>query len=153
MFNPLDLLMAAPALIKGLFGTVDNITKAISDQKIAAINATTERERVHANEMVLTLQSRRDVLIAESAHSKVNVYMRAAISVGPTAVLLKIFLWDKVIGSFVGCSQAAKGTCGIFVTDDMDANLWQVIMVVLGFYFVADTSTAISRMFATKASR
>lgn len=146
----LDLITAAPALFKGLFGTIDNLTKAISDQKIAAINATTEKERVRANENVLTLQARRDVMIAESAHSKVNIYMRALISVGPTSVLLKIFLWDKVIGSFVGCSQAARGTCGMFVTDPLDANLWQVIMVVLGFYFLADTSSVISRMFAAR---
>jgi hypothetical protein len=149
-FNPIDLLTAAPAFFKGLFGTVDGITKAISDQKIAAINATTEKERIHANEMVLTLQARRDVMIAESAHSKINIWMRAAISVGPTSVLLKIFLWDKVIGSFVGCSQAVKGTCGIFTTDPLDANLWQVIMVVLGFYFLADTSTIISRILGAR---
>lgn len=146
----MEWLMAVPSLISGLFGTVNGITKAISDQKIAAMNATTEQERIHANEMVLTLQSRRDVLIAESAHSKLNIVMRFLISLGPCSVLLKIFFWDKVIGSLVGCSQAARGTCGIFTTDPLDANLWQVIMVVLGFYFVADTSQSISRIFAAK---
>ena len=65
-------------------------------------------------------------------------------------MLLKIFLWDKVIGSFVGCSQAAKGTCGMFTTDALDPNLWQVVMVVLGFYFLADTSQAVSRIFASR---
>lgn len=145
-----ELITGLPGLIKGLFGSIDGITAAISNTKIAAINATTEQERIHANEMVLTLQARRDVLIAESAHSKVNIYMRALISLGPTSVLLKIFLWDKVIGSLAGCSQAAHGTCGKFTTDALDPNLWQVVMVVLGFYFVADTTQAVSRMFAQK---
>lgn len=150
--NPLSLLTAIPSLLKGLFGSIDGITAAISNQKIAAINATTEQERIHANENVLTLQSRRDVLIAESAHSKLNIYMRALISVGPTSVLLKIFLWDKVIGSFVGCSGklADPVACRVFVTDSLDPNLWQVVMVVLGFYFIADTTQAVSRMFAQK---
>lgn len=146
----MSLITAIPSLLSGAFGSINKLTDAISNQKIAAINATTEQDRIRANENVLTLQARRDVMIAESAHSKLNIYIRALITIGPASLLLKVFLWDKVIGSLVGCSQAARGTCGVFTTDSLDENLWQVVMVVLGFYFLADTSSLISRMFAGK---
>jgi hypothetical protein len=147
----LAALLAIPGLLSGLFGTINGVTKALSDAKIAAINATTEEAKIHADEQVSTLQARRDVLIAESASgSRINMIIRAGLALGPLGILLKVFLWDKVIGSLVGCSQAAPGTCGIFVTDPLDANLWQVITIVLGFYFVSEISLGAARIFGAK---
>jgi hypothetical protein len=61
-------------------------------------------------------------------------------------VLAKLLVWDKVIGSIVGCSQAKAGTCGIFTTDQLDSNQWNIIMVVVGFYFVAEISATVARI-------
>lgn len=147
----ISLVMGIPGLISGLFGTINGLTTAISNQKIAVINAATEEERIHAQERVNTLQSRRDVLIAEAGSgSRINLIMRCALAIGPCSVLLKVFLWDKVIGSLVGCSQAEAGTCGRFVTDALDANLWQVITIVLGFYFVSEVSLGVTRILKSK---
>ena len=147
----LSLIGGLPALISGMFGTINGITNAISNAKIAQINATTEEARIAAAEQVQTLQARRDVLIAEAGSgSRVNLWMRVALAIGPAAILLKVFLWDKVIGSFVGCSQAPVGTCGKFVTDPLDANLWQVITIVLGFYFVSEVTLGVTRIVKSK---
>jgi hypothetical protein len=143
----LKLLFSIPSLLTGLFNLGGQITAAISNEKIAVINATTEEERIAAQERVNTLTLRRDTMIAEAATSTLNVKMRFLLALGPMSVLLKIFLWDKVIGSIAGCSQAAVHTCGIFVTDPLDGNLWQVVMVVLGFYFLCETASGIAKIF------
>lgn len=134
-----NLITALPSLISGLFGSVNAITAAISNEKIAALTATTQQDQIAANERVATLQQQRDVLIADSAHSKLDLYIRSAIAIGPTGYLLKIFLWDKVLGSLT------HGT-----TDPLDLNLWQVVMVVLGFYFLSATSATVARIVANR---
>ena len=144
------LITAIPALISGLFGTVNGITKAIADEKIAGINATTEQERIHSDERVQTLQSRRDLMIAEAGVSKLNIIVRSAMGLSVAIVLFKLLVWDKVIGSLVGCSQAARGTCGSFTTDPFDDNQWKIIMIVVGFYFLYEGATAVTRMVKTK---
>jgi len=135
----LSFLLGIPALISGLFGTINGITNAIANEKIAAITAKTEQEQIAANERVSQLQQQRDVLIADTAHSSLDLYIRSLIAIGPASYLLKIFLWDKVLASWT------NGT-----TDPLDPNLWSVVMVVLGFYFLSATSTTIARIFANR---
>lgn len=146
------ILTALPSLISGLFGTVNGITNAIANAQIAKINATTQEDQIRATVLVDTLQARRDLMIAESAHSRLNIIMRFIIALGPAAVLNKIFLWDKVIGSFMGCAGAGgeAARCAVFTTDAMDANLWQVVMAVIGFYFLTEGSATVARIFAAK---
>ena len=48
----LALFTALPSLISGLFGTVNGITNAIANEKIAAITATTDEARIAAQERV-----------------------------------------------------------------------------------------------------
>jgi hypothetical protein len=134
-----SLLTALPSLISGLFGSINGITNAISNEKIAAITAKTQEEQIAANERVATLQQQRDVLIADSAHSNLDLYIRSFIAIGPACYILKIFLWDKVLGAWTNGS-----------TDPIDGNLWQVVMVILGFYFLSATSTTIARIFASR---
>jgi len=142
----LSLITAIPSILGQLFGTVNGITKAIADEKIAGINATTEQERIHSAERVQTLQAKRDLMIAEAGTSRLNIIVRSVIALGPATILTKLFIWDKVIGSLVGCSQAPRGTCGIFTTDPLDVNQWQIVMIVVGFYFLYEGATAVTRM-------
>lgn len=140
-------LSTASSFFSGMFGTINGITAAISNQKIAAINATTEQERISAQERVNTLQARRDVLIAEAGSgSRINLIIRAAFGLVGLSVVAKLYFWDKVVGSFAGCSQALHGTCGIFTTDPIDDNGWKLISVIVGFYFLTEVSLGVSRM-------
>jgi hypothetical protein len=146
------LLTGLPGMISGLFGTINHVTDAITNEKIAARNAQSEDERTAANERVATLQMRRDVMIAE-AGSKLNARIRAGLALGPLVILLKIFIWDKTIGSFMGCAGPAAAhdaSCKTFVTDPLDPNLWQVVMVVLGFYFLSEGAIAVTRVVKAK---
>lgn len=138
----LDIL----SIIPNAFRTVDNITNAIKDEKIARLKAGTEEERIASDERVKTLEARRDVLIAESGVSKANIIVRVFFAAPVVAVIIKLLLWDKVIGSLVGCSQAARGTCGIFTTDPLDDNQWKIIMIVMGFYFLYEGAIGVTRI-------
>jgi hypothetical protein len=143
--NPLSWLTALPSLISGAFTTINGITKAISDEKIAGINAKTEEERIASNERVKTLEARRDLMVAEGG-SRINAIVRAIAASPAIVVTWKLMVWDKVIGSLVGCSQAARGTCGVFTTDPLDDNQWKIIGVVYGFYFMCELGLGVARI-------
>lgn len=119
------------ALIFGFVGSIiaplASIAGKIADAKVEMAKAQTDQERVKAQERVETLQARRDVMVAEAGgpFGWINALMRGLLALGPTVYLLKIFIWDKAFGS------VTHGN-----TDALDPNLWQVVMVVLGFYFL-----------------
>lgn len=125
-------------LIPGLFNTVNGITNAIANERLAVISAKTDQERIAAQERLNTLQAQRDVLVEDAKHSKLDVIMRFAIAVGPAAFLTKIFLWDKVIGSFTSDN--------IWKTDPLDSNLWGVITAVVGFYFLYSGAVGVAKI-------
>jgi len=128
--------------IKALTGFSDAITSvsnALANAKIAAIGATTEQERIAANERVATLQARRDTLIAEAGVSKANTYVRTFIALPIGILFWKIYVWDKAFGQW---------TAGH--TDALDPNLWQVIQVVLGFYFLYEGAVGITKLIKQK---
>jgi divalent metal cation (Fe/Co/Zn/Cd) transporter len=129
------LLTGLPSLIAGAFGTINGITAAISNQKIALITAQTQEDQIAANENIDALRQRRDVLIADAAHGSLDIWIRSMIAIGPALYLFKIFVIDKVFGFFFQTR-----------TDTLDPNLWNVVMVVLGFYFLSETSTRITRI-------
>ena len=121
--------------LTGFSDAVTNISKAISDARIATINAKTQEERIAADERVKTLEARRNVLLAEVGVSKANIFMRTLIA-APIAILFwKIFVYDKALG------QWTNGR-----TDQLSPELWQVIMVVIGFYFLYEGAVGITRL-------
>lgn len=124
-------------LIPGVFTTINGITQAISNEKIALINARTEQEKIEIQERISALQAQQAVLVADVARSPVDMWIRTLIAIGPAFYLFLIFFWDKGIGKFFGCfGQTAPGTCGLFQTDPITDQQWYVVLVVLGFYFV-----------------
>ncbi len=141
-FSILGILSSLPALISGAFGTITGITNAISNEKIALITATTQEEQIAANERIDALRQRRDVLIADAAHGSLDIWIRSIIAIGPALYLFKIFVIDKVFGFIFHTT-----------TDTLDPNLWNVVMVVLGFYFLSETSTRITRIVASKMGK
>lgn len=133
--------------LTALLGIVDPITKitrAIADTKIAIETSKTDRERIHSEESLRTLELRRSVMVAEASNptaARLNSAMRFFIAIGPAMYLNKIFLWDKVIGSFAGYTQDS------FTTDPLnDPNLANVMAAVLGFYFLYDTVRSASKI-------
>jgi hypothetical protein len=132
------------SMLLGLADPITRITKSIADTRIAIETTKTDRERIHSEETLRSLEMRRSVLIAEAANpaaARMNAGIRFFIAIGPAAYLNKIFLWDKVIGSFAGY------TPDMFTTDPLnDPNLANVMAAVLGFYFLFDTVRSASKI-------
>lgn len=124
------------AFLFSLINPLSSIVGKIADAKVELAKAQTDEERIHAQERISTLQSRRDVMVAEAQgpFGWINSLMRGLLALGPTVYLLKIFIWDKVLQSVTHGS-----------TDPLDANLWYVVMVVLGFYFLDSMTSKLTR--------
>ena len=108
-------------LLIGLINPIVGIVGKIADAKVELAKAQTDQERIHAQEMVDTLRTRRDVMVAEASgpYAWVNALMRFMLAFGPMVYLNKIYIYDKVFG---------WGS-----TDPLDSHLWNVVMAVIGF--------------------
>jgi len=141
------MLITILGFITGLAGPIRDIAGKIADLKIAQVQAATDQERAKIGGEIAEAQARQAVLVAE-AGSRINAIMRCALAFGPMLYLLTIFVWDKVIGKFAGCSgpAAAKNpSCQIFLTDPLDDNLWKIVVAVIAFYFVYDIAARFRR--------
>lgn len=129
------------SLIPGLFGTINGITSAISNQKIALINASTDQERIKAEENVKVLEARRDVLLSAQARSKFPIFIQSMLGLIAVVILAKIGIWDKVVGSFVGCAGDGGSLpgCETFRTDALGTDLATLVGGSIAFYLVTSS--------------
>lgn len=113
-----ELLTGLPSLITGAFGTINGLTKAISNEKIAGLKAQTEQEKIASDERVKELETRRDVRIQLIGHpyepEKLAFYVWLI-------YFAKCIVWDKVLG--LGTTDALGG----------DVKLWCTMIVT--YYF------------------
>jgi hypothetical protein len=112
----------------GLGGTISTITGQIAQVRLERAKAETDQERIHADERIKALEAKREVLIAEGQKSPVNMFVRAFLALPVGILLWKVFVYDKAFG------QWTQGR-----TDALSPELWQVVMVVVGFYFLYET--------------
>lgn len=113
----------------GLKGIVDELGDAYQ----ARLQATTDQEKLVADQRIAQIQARAEVQKAE-AGSPINAIMRAIIASSVAIFLFKVLVWDKALGQWTGGS-----------TDALDPNLWNVVMIVLGFYFLYETVDRLRR--------
>lgn len=123
--------------ITGLAGPLANVVSKISDLQIAKVQASTDTERLHIDAQISESHDRMMVLQAE-AGSRINAIMRFLLALGPMVFLVKVFIFDKVLGSLLGYGKGGD----IFSTDPLDSNLWAVVTAVLGFYFLYDIAAS-----------
>lgn len=143
----ISFLLGLLGIIPKAFSTIDNITNAISNERVTAIQAKTAEAKIEAEERAKALEAKRDVMLAES-HSPWNGLMRFLIALGPMVLLNKIFIWDKTIGSLAGCAGPNGGAiegCQVYRTDLLDPNLWWVLTAVVGFYFLSEAAKVFKR--------
>jgi hypothetical protein len=119
------LLTAIPGLLTGLFTTLNGVTAALSNAKIAQINATTQAEQIAAGERVAALQATQAVLVAESVKSKIPIYVQLLMTLPWVLYIGKVVVWDKLLG---------WGS-----TDTLTPQEWYLCYVVYGFWFVHST--------------
>lgn len=123
------------SFILGLMDPVEKITTAIVKARADSLNAQTEQEKIEAQERIATLQARRDVLVAEAGVSRANMIVRALLA-GPVIIILwKLYVWDKAFGQWTGGH-----------TGGLSDQLWHVIMIEIGFYFLYEGAIGVSRI-------
>lgn len=115
-------------LLPSAFNTINSITSAISNAKIAQINATSDVEKAVIQAKIDQLESQRDVLVADASKSKLDMFIRAGFALPPMVYFAKIFLYDKVYGSWPN-----------FTTDPLETNNMYVVTATIGFYFLYST--------------
>ncbi len=134
------MFMGILGLITGLAGPIAQAFNKIEDLKMAKLTATTNEQHMNIDAQIAEEHDRAQVLIAE-AGSRLNAIIRGLLAFGPMVYLQKVFVWDKVVGSFTGHS-CFHDVCSVFNTDALDSNLWTVVTVVLSFYFVYDMAAS-----------
>jgi len=120
-------------ILPGLFTTISSITNAIANEKIILLKSQTEEDKIASQERINTLEAKKAALLADSQHSSLDMWVRAGLAVGPAAYITKIFLWDKVLK--------------MGVTDPVTPDQWQVLMAVVGFYFIYSGAVSVARIF------
>lgn len=120
----LDLIPGVSA-IKAILTPLDSITRSITEWQVKKNDAKTEQERIYADENIKVLSLRRDIMVAEGAHSKINQIVRAGLAFPVVFLVNKLIIYDIALG------QWTQG-----VTDRIDDKVWQIIYSVIGFYLV-----------------
>jgi hypothetical protein len=113
-----------------LGGGVSAITGSIREMRKDALEAKNASERIELEKEIGTLENRRAVLVAE-AKSNWNVVARIFLAAPFGLFIWKVIVWDKLLklGS----------------TDGLSPDLWNLMMVVYGFYFVYETAALFKR--------
>lgn len=133
-------MLSLLGLIPGVLGTVNGITNAISNQKIVALRAKTDEERIAAEERLKVLVARRDTLMDAQSRSKFPIVVQSLLGLIAVLILAKMGVWDKVIGSFLGCAGEAGKLpgCETFRTDALGTELATLIGGSLAFYLLVN---------------
>lgn len=117
-----SFLTFIPNLITGAFTTINTVTTALSNEKIALINATTDRERAAIGERINSLTLQQQVLLASMAKSKVPVIVQVCMTAPIMILMAKIFLWDYMLGW--------GSTPNLLLPE------WTLVYTVYGYWFV-----------------
>ena len=111
-------------------GGISSITGAIRDMRKDALDAGNTERRIELEKTVAVMESRKAVLVAE-AKGNWNVFFRILLAFPFAVFVWKVIIYDKVL---------ARGA-----TDNLSPELWNLMMVVYGFYFVYETAALFKR--------
>lgn len=107
---------------------IEKIADAISKAQQAKLAANTNQEKMKYDYLSKGLEAKMKVLTEERPSSP-NAWIRLFIAL-PTGIFLwKVMVFDKAFGQWTGWS-----------TDALSPELWGVIKIVLGFYFVYEAA-------------
>lgn len=112
-------------------GGVSTITESIRSMRKDALEAGNAEKRIELERETEILENRRAVLVAE-AKGNWNVFFRFMLALPFLVFVWKVIVWDKVLG--------------YGVTDNLSPDLWNLMMVVYGFYFVYETAALFKRL-------
>lgn len=137
----LGLLFKFLPILGGLLDPITKVVNHITDERINAQNAVTEKERIAANERINALEVKRDVLVAES-RSVWNVLARMFLMLPFGIIVWQYIVWDKIACKWFHAIADVDRAC---TTDALGSELSTLLYVVYGFYFLDEISKRFKR--------
>ncbi len=108
-------------LLGFLSGPLSNISEDLKEAYQSKLRAQNDAERIAADERIALLEARRaTILVAQS--DRYERFVRIGFAFPFVVYINKLILWDKVLEWGV--------------TDGLSPELYQIMMIVLGGYFV-----------------
>lgn len=111
-------------------GIVGQIGKELNTAYSNRLKAQNEASRIEADQNIASLEARKSVLVAEARHQW-NILFRFILAAPFALFVWKVVVWDKLLGWGA--------------TDNLSPELWNLMMVVYGFYFVYETAQLFKR--------
>lgn len=121
------------ALILNFLG--GSFAKSLAAAYEAKQKAATDQERIAADERISRLEQIAAIQKAE-AGSRINAIIRAGFALPFVIYNAKLVLWDKVLA--------------LGVTDGLSAELVQIEIACIGFYFLRDATVSVAGIIKRK---
>src|SRR4051812_16705270 len=96
----LSILTGILGILPGAFKSIDNVTNAISNERLKAIQAKTDQEKIAAEERVKTLEAQRDALVAEANRSQWPIRIQSFVGACVAFLIGKLLVWDKALNTW-----------------------------------------------------
>lgn len=137
-------MLSILGFLTGIGPLIAQVSQRILDLRIKQTEAKTDLEKAKITSELEALHDRKAVLLAEAGNkfsAGANTIVRTTLGMSVAIFIFKVFVWDKVLGSLVGCSgkltDALKEACSTFTTDGVDPTLAALIGAVSAFYLLA----------------
>lgn len=105
----------------GLINPLSGVTKQIIAAYAEKQNAQTDQQRIAADERIHTLEARKAIIL-QAQQDPFERWVRIGFALPFVLYIWKLVLWDKLLGWGA--------------TDGLSADLWTILYIVLGGYFV-----------------
>lgn len=92
------------------------------------LNAKNTSERIEADRRIAAAEAQKAVHVAEAQHGW-GILVRALFGAPLGLFVWKVIVWDKLLGWGV--------------TDDLSPEMWRLLYIVYGFYFLAEIGSAV----------
>jgi hypothetical protein len=116
---------------------IGTIAGQIAEAYAQRQNAETAQQRIAAEERIKTLEAQRDVLVAETANGGLSSWIRPLFALPFVIYIWVLVVWDKLICNWAGWSCA---------TDPLGDNLTDIMMIVIGAYFIGRSAEKVTRI-------
>ena len=115
---------------------IGSIVSRLAAAYEAKQRAETDREKLAADERIKVLEAKRDVLVREAAHGGFASWIRPLFALPFVVFVWKVVVWDVVL------QQGA--------TDPLSPHMTDIMMVVIGGYFLSRTAEKVTRIVRRK---
>lgn len=137
-------MLSILGFLTGLGPLIAQVSNKILELRMKQTESKSDVEKAKISAELEALHDRKAVLIAEAGNkfsATCNNIVRTTIGLSVAIFISKVFVWDKTLGSLVGCSgrltDALKQACSTFTTDGLDPTLAGLVVAVSAFYLLA----------------